>query len=177
MALPLVILAVASIFVGFVGFPPEDGAVHHFLMKSFSHLHAHHVSMTMTYAFGIISTIVALSGIAVAYVTYMRKSISTDALAERFSGLYNFLLNKWYIDEFFMAAVVNPFKDIAMFMWKIVDVRIIDGTVNGVGTSISATSQRLRKLQTGMVANYALEIAIGMVVLLGVFLLAFGNLF
>lgn len=177
MALPLVILAVASIFVGFVGFPPEDGAVHHFLMKSFSHLHPHHVSMSMTYAFGIISTIVALSGIAVAYVTYMRKSISTDALAARFSGLYQFLLNKWYIDEFFMAAVVNPFKDIAMFMWKIVDIRIIDGTVNGVGTSISATSQRLRKLQTGMVANYALEIAIGMVVLLGVFLLAFGNLF
>lgn len=177
MALPLVILAVASVFAGFVGFPPEDGAVHHFLAGTFHHLHPHHVSMTMTYAFGIISTLVALSGIGVAYVTYMRKGINTDALAARFSGLYNFLLNKWYIDEFFMAAVVNPFKDIANFLWKIVDVRIIDGTVNGVGTSLSATSQRLRKLQTGMVANYALEIAIGMVVLLGVFLLAFGNLF
>lgn len=177
MAVPLVILAVASVFVGFVGFPPEDGAIHHFLHLTFSHVHAHHVSLSMTYAFGIISSVVALSGIAVAYVVYMRKSVNTDELAAKYSGVYNFLLNKWYVDEFFMAAVVNPFKDIAMFLWKVVDVRIIDGIVNGVGTGIAASSQRLRRLQTGMVANYALEIAIGMVVLIGVFLLAFGNLF
>ena len=177
MAVPLVILAVASVFVGFVGFPPEDGAFHHFIMESFHHLHLHHVSLTMTYTFGIISTAVALSGIAVAYLTYMRKSISAEAMAQKFSGLYNFLLNKWYVDEFFMAAVVNPFKDIAMFLWKVVDVRIIDAAVNGVGTGIAASSQRLRRLQTGQVGNYALEIVIGMVVLLGVFLLAFGNLF
>ena len=177
MAVPLVILAVASVFVGFVGFPPEDGAIHHFLLKTFTHAHVHHPSTGMLYAFAIISTVVALGGIAVAYAVYMRKAISTDALAEKYSGVYNFLLNKWYVDEFFMAAIVNPFKDIAMFLWKIVDVRIIDGTVNGIGTGIAASSQRLRRLQTGMVANYALQIAIGMVILLGAFLLAFGNLF
>lgn len=177
MALPLVILAVASVFVGFVGFPPEDGAIHHFLHQAFHHVHAHHVSMTMTYAFGIISTLVALSGIAVAYITYMRKSISTDALAEKYSGVYDFLYNKWYVDEFFMAAVVNPMKDIANFLWRIVDVGIIDGTVNGIAYGLGATSQRLRRVQTGLVANYALAIAIGMVVLLGVFLVSFGNLF
>src|SRR5690606_39100499 len=123
------------------------------------------------------STAVALSGVAVAYVTYMRKSISTDELAARFNGLYKFLLNKWYVDEFFMAAVVNPMKDISNFLWKIVDVKIIDGVVNGVGLGVVGASGRLRKLQTGLVANYALEIVIGIVVLLGVSLLAFGNLF
>lgn len=177
MAVPLVILAVASVFVGFVGFPPEDGAFHHFLHLAFHHVHAHEVSMTMTWTFGIVSTVVALSGVAVAYVTYMRKSIDTTALAEKYSGLYNFLLNKWYIDEFFMAAVVNPLKDISMFLWKIVDVKIIDGTVNGVASGISATSQRLRRVQTGVVGAYAMQIAIGLVVVIGVFLLAFGNLF
>ena len=133
--------------------------------------------MTMTWTFGIISTIVALSGVAVAYMVYMRKAISTDALAEKYSGVYNFLLNKWYVDEFFMAAVVNPMKDIAMFLWRFVDVKIIDGIVNGVGLGVVGASQRMRRTQTGLVANYALQIAIGMVVLLGVFLLAFGNLF
>ncbi len=177
MAVPLVILAVASVFVGFVGFPPEDGVFHHFLHEAFHHVHPHHVSMTMTWTFGIISTVVALSGVAVAYMVYMRKAISTDALAEKYSGLYNFLLNKWYIDEFFMAAVVNPLKDIAMFLWRFVDVKIIDGIVNGIGLGIVGASQRMRRTQTGLVANYALQIAIGMVVLLGVFLLAFGNLF
>lgn len=177
MAVPLVILAVASVFVGFVGFPPEDGAIHHFLHLTFDHAIVHHPSTAMLYAFAIISTVVAVGGIVAAYMVYMRKAVSTDALAAKYSGVYKFLLNKWYIDEFFMAAVVNPLKDIAMFLWKIVDVRIIDGTVNGIGTSIVASSQRLRKLQTGMVGTYATQIAIGMVVLLGVFLLAFGNLF
>lgn len=177
MAVPLVILAVASVFVGFVGFPPEKGAFHDFLHEAFHHVHAHEVSMTMTWTFGIISTAVALSGVAVAYMVYMRKAVSTDALAEKYSGVYNFLLNKWYIDEFFMAAVVNPMKDIAMFLWRFVDVKIIDGIVNGVGLGVVGASQRMRRTQTGLVANYALQIAIGMVVLLGVFLLAFGNLF
>lgn len=177
MAIPLVILGIASAVVGFVGFPPEAGGFHKFLEKSFEHVHAHEVSLTMTYTFGIISTVVALGGIGVAYVTYMRKSISTDELAEKYSGVYNFLLNKWFVDEALMAAVVNPMKDIAMFLWQIVDVRIIDGTVNGVGTTITAASQKLRRTQTGQLGNYALEIGIGMVVLLAVFLLAFGNLF
>lgn len=177
MAVPLVILAVASVFVGFAGFPPEDGAFHKFLHHAFEHLHAHHVSMTMTWTFGIVSTVVALSGVGLAYITYIRKAIDTTALATRFSGVYNFLLNKWFVDEFFMATVVNPMKNVSKFLWKIVDVRIIDGTVNGVGTGITAASQRLRRVQTGSVANYALEIVIGMVVLLGVFLVAFGNLF
>lgn len=177
MAVPLVILGVASVVAGFVGFPPEDGAIHDFLHRTFHHVPVHHVSMTMTYAFGIISTVVALSGIAVAYVTYIRKSISTDELAEKYSPVYQFLLNKWYVDEFLMAAVVNPMKDIANFLWKVVDVKIIDGTVNGVAYGLGATSQRLRRVQTGLVANYALAIAIGMVVVLGIFLAAFGNLF
>ncbi len=177
MAVPLVILAVASVFVGFVGFPPEKGAFHDFLHGAFEHVHPHEVSMTMTWTFGIVSTVVALSGVALAYVVYMRKAISTDALAEKYSGVYQFLLNKWYVDEFFMAAVVNPMKDISMFLWKFVDVKVIDGTVNGIGLGVVGMSARLRKLQTGLVANYALEIAIGMVVLLGVFLLAFANLF
>ncbi len=177
MAVPLVILAVASVFVGFVGFPPEDGAIHHFLLKTFDHAYIHHPSSATLWTFAILSTVVAVGGIVVAYLTYMRKTISATEMAAKFNGVYNYLLNKWYVDEFFMAAVVNPFKDIAMFLWKVVDVRIIDGTVNGVGYGLAASSQRLRRLQTGLVGNYALQIAIGMVVLLGVFLVAFGNLF
>ena len=177
MAVPLVILAVASVFAGFVGFPPEDGAIHHFLLKTFNHAHVHHPSSSLLWTFAIVSTVVALVGIAVAYLVYMKKTISAQAMAEKYSGVYNFLLNKWYVDEVFMAAVVNPLKEISMFLWKVVDVRIIDGIVNGVGTGIAASSQRLRQVQTGMVANYALQIAIGMAIVLGVFLLAFGNLF
>jgi NADH-quinone oxidoreductase subunit L len=177
MAAPLVLLAIASAVAGFVGFPPEDGEFHHFLHEAFHHVEVHHVSMTMTWTFGIISTAVALGGIFVAYLTYMRGSISARAISEQYQGVYNFLLNKWYLDELFDAVIVKPLRAFSMFLWKIVDVGIIDGAVNGVAYGISALSQRLRHVQTGLVANYALAIALGMVILLGVVFAGFSNLF
>jgi len=214
MALPLVILAVPSVLIGFVGFPPENGWFHDFLEPVFypdtetheetallaatgddalyvlqdeaadhaeaaaatEHAGPHHVSTAMTWTFGIISTLVALSGIGVAYLTYIRKTISAEAIATRYHGIYTFLLNKWYIDELYAFAIVNPLKRLATFLWKVVDVNIIDAAVNGVATGIGAISQRLRHVQTGLVANYAFAIALGMVVIVGVYLAAFSNL-
>src|SRR5690606_8002456 len=80
MAIPLVVLGVASVVAGFVGFPPEDGEFHHFLHDAFCHVHAHHVSMTVTWTFGIISTLVALGGSAGASLVYQRRSLHRRAL-------------------------------------------------------------------------------------------------
>jgi NADH-quinone oxidoreductase subunit L len=177
MALPLVVLAIFSVFVGFVGFPPEDGEFHHFVHEAFHHVEVHHVSMTMTVAFGVISTIVALGGIFAAYLAYMRRSIDVAALAGKFNGLYEFLLNKWYIDEFYDRTIVQPLRAFSTFLWRVIDVGVIDAAVNGVAVGIGAISQRLRHVQTGLVANYALAIALGMALLLGVYLAGFSNLF
>jgi len=177
MALPLVFLAAASLIVGFAGFPPERGRLHDFLHHAFEHVHAHEVTMTMTWTFAIISTVVALSGVLGAYLTYMRGSINAEALADRFPAVYRFLYNKWYFDELYNAFIVQPLTNFAQFLWRVVDVGVIDAAVNGVGTGIAGLSQRLRHVQTGLVANYALAIALGMVVIVGVYLAGFSNLF
>jgi NADH-quinone oxidoreductase subunit L len=177
MAIPLVLLAIASVFAGFAGFPPEDGPIHHFLHHAFEHVHPHEVSMEMTWTFGIISTVVALSGVLGAYLAYFRGSVSPEALADRFPALYQFLYNKWYFDELYNAVIVQPMKNFAVFLWRVVDVGVIDAAVNGVASGISGVSQRLRHVQTGLVANYALAIALGMVVIVGVYLAGFSNLF
>jgi NADH-quinone oxidoreductase subunit L len=177
MAIPLVVLAVASVFAGFVGFPPEKGWFHDFVHHSFEHVHAHEVSLAMTWTFGIISTAVAVGGIGAAYLTYHRGTISAEALAARFPGVYQFLFNKWYFDELYNKIIVKPLYDFSVFLWKVVDVGVIDAAVNGVATSIAAISQRLRHVQTGLVANYALAIALGMVLIIGVYFAGFSNLF
>lgn len=177
MAIPLVLLAIPSALVGFLGFPPENGWFHDFLHGAYHHVHAHEVTMTMTWTFGIISTVVAVGGILVAYLTYVRGTISNESMAERFPGVYRFLYNKWYIDELYDMVFVKPLYAFSVFLWKVVDVGVIDAAVNGVATGISATSQRLRHVQTGLVANYALAIALGMVVLVGVYLAGFSSLF
>ncbi|HVL25121.1 MAG TPA: NADH-quinone oxidoreductase subunit L [Thermomicrobiales bacterium] len=177
MAAPLVLLAIPSAIIGFVGFPPEDGPFHHFLHHAFEHVHAHEVSMATTVTFGVISTVVALGGIGVAYLTYFSGAISAREVGARFPAVYQFLLNKWYIDELYDAIFVRPLKALSVFLWKVVDVGVIDAAVNGVALGIGAISQRLRHVQTGLVANYALAIALGMVVLVGVYLAGFSNLF
>jgi NADH-quinone oxidoreductase subunit L len=137
----------------------------------------HHVSTAQIWTFGIISTVVALSGIFVAYLFYFAGRFSPVTLAARWPEVYRFLLNKWYFDELYDRVFVRPARDLAMVLWRIVDEGIIDATVNGVANGIGALSQRLRHVQTGLVANYALAIALGMVVIVGVWLAGFSDLF
>ena len=136
----------------------------------------HHVTNAQKWTFGIISTVVALAGILVAYLTYVTGAISRYAVADRFRGLYEFLYDRWRIDALYDRTLVQPFKRLAMVFWRVVDVGIIDATVNGLAGSVSIVSQRLRHVQTGLVANYALAIALGMVLMVGIYFAAFSSL-
>jgi NADH-quinone oxidoreductase subunit L len=202
MTVPLILLAIPSALVGFFGVPPDDGRIHHFLEPVFASSNvaespggtetaslytlqeepaaepaAHEVSDTVKVTFGILSTAGALLGIFIAYLAFVKGTINPAEWSERYSGLYLFLKEKWRWDELYDRVFVRPAKATAMFCWRVVDVEIIDGTVNGLATGIGAFSQRLRHVQTGLVANYALAIALGMVVMVGVYLAAFSNIF
>jgi NADH-quinone oxidoreductase subunit L len=135
----------------------------------------HEVSQQTIILFGVVSTLVALSGIGLAWLTYVRQAI--PAPEERASALYLFLRDKWRWDELYNGMIVTPLQNFAVWLWRVVDTRIIDGAVNGVATGIGAVSQRLRHVQTGLVTNYALAIALGMVVLVGIYLGLASSLF
>jgi NADH-quinone oxidoreductase subunit L len=203
MAIPLVLLAIPSVALGWlIGWPPEAGTIHTFLEPVFGaaegtaegdevaslyriqeethpagegESEAHHVSTETTIAFALASTVAAVAGIGLAYATYHRRTV--PALEERASALYRFLRDKWRWDELYDAVIVRPLGALANDLWRVVDTRIIDGAVNGVGWSIGAVSQRLRHVQTGLVTNYALAIALGMVVLVGIYLGVASSLF
>jgi NADH-quinone oxidoreductase subunit L len=143
-----------------------------------SDVHGHpHITDNMKLGGGIISTIVAVSGIVLAYLVFMARKIDPVAFAAEHPSLYNFLYNKWYIDDIYNTWIVLPLRRLAMFLWQVVDVRIIDGIVLGVGSSTTWFSSKLRQVQTGLVGNYALAIALGMVVIVGVYFAAFSDLF
>ncbi len=128
----------------------------------------HHVSNETIILFGALSSLAVLAGIGLAWLVYVKKSIRSPE--EQASAWFLFLRDKWRFDELYENVFVKPLRGLAQFLWQIVDVRIIDGAVNGVGLGIGAASQRLRRVQTGLVTNYALAIALGMVVLLAIFL-------
>ncbi len=180
MTVPLVILAIPSLVIGaLVGFPPDGGAIHTFLGKAIrSDLFESHgpVSSSTSWTFGILSSVVAVGGIFLAFAMYMRLSPNPYTLGDRLHAIWLFLWHKWYFDEIYDVLFVKGTLALAMALWAF-DRYVVDGAVNGVGTVVSRSSGRLRRVQTGFVANYALAIALGAVLIVGVYLIARGNIF
>jgi NADH-quinone oxidoreductase subunit L len=80
-------------------------------------------------------------------------------------------LNKYYVDELYDAAVVQPIEIASTEgLWRGFDVRLVDGAVNGVASIVSASAGGLRRLQTGSVRTYAGSLFVGVVVILGYYL-------
>jgi NADH-quinone oxidoreductase subunit L len=180
MLIPLIVLAVPSAVAGLVlGIPPDGGMIHTWLDKAFVPLseaagvvaHEAAVPAAMTWAGFVISGLLAIGGIWLAYAMYVTGRISPKAMGARFHDFYVFFLNKWYIDEFYHEVIVAPLAWLATVLWKWIDAGFIDGIVNGVGWLFGGVSQRLRRVQTGIVSNYALAIALGTVIIVGVYLI------
>lgn len=117
------------------------------------------------------SVVVALAGIGLATVFFLKSPQRAEAMAGQFSGIHRVLLNKYYVDEIYDAAIVQPIKRLSTgFLWRGVDAGIIDGTVNGVGLVVRGWSAVLRRVQTGSVRAYAMSIFLGVVTILGYYL-------
>ena len=77
--------------------------------------------------------------------------------------LYNFLLNKWYIDEFYEKAFVNPAKKIGSFFWKKGDIGVIDRFgPDGISKVIKFISNKAVQFQSGYIYDYAFVMLIGL---------------
>jgi len=115
---------------------------------------------------------VGLLGIATAYVMYMFYPLLPMRLADRFRGIYLFLLNKWYFDELYDAIFVQPLIRLARALWQTGDATIIDGVPNGLAEITVDGSRQAVKIQTGSLAVYAFVMLIGVVLLVGLFLVS-----
>jgi NADH-quinone oxidoreductase subunit L len=114
----------------------------------------------------------ALAGIALAYVMYIANPLLPVRLAQSFGGIYRFLLNKWYFDELYDAIFVRPAIRLARLLWQIGDTTLIDGVPNGLAELTSDSSRQAVRIQTGSLAVYAFVMLIGVVVLVGIFMLS-----
>jgi len=174
MLLPLMILAFLSIVGGFLGFPAAS-AINNFLapvVRGGGHMgmvdggETHHVSQNLMFSMMGLSTGIAIVGIVLAYILYCKKPDFPAKIAARFKFVYNTILNKYYVDEIYDAAIVNPTIKSSFFLWRWIDVRIIDGFVNGVARFVELNSEVLRLFQTGFVRNYSLSMLLGGIVII-----------
>ncbi len=174
MTVPLMILAFFSITIGWIGIPgaiiPHANLFGDFLAPLFPHVDHGAASHALEIGLMVFSVVVALAGIRLAYSLYVKNTAIPDRLARSFKGTYTLLLNKYKVDEvynyIFVDGLVHRF---AKFLYTITDVKIIDGTVNGIARLIGRTSAGSRKVQTGFVQEYAFVMGLGLVVLLGLY--------
>ncbi len=220
MTLPLIFLAIPSLFIGLlVGWPADQGPIHKWLEPVFSHGAHGDTHGAVTSALGILraeetghvlppewmtntgfllSIVLSFAGVGLAWLMYGSGTFDPKAITRRFYPLYDLFYHKWYVDEIYTAAVVHPIYDergeaadaslsptpipvkpatgLSVITWKWIDAGFIDGIVNGVASLTGGVSQRLRKVQTGVVSNYALAIVLGTVLIVGVYLV-FGSQF
>jgi NADH-quinone oxidoreductase subunit L len=163
---PLIVLAVLAIVTGYVGIPGFIAPV----LPGPSDFEAHHEGPV---AIGIMvaATLMGLGGIFAAWFAYVKSPGLPDRLAQQWRQAYALSFNKWYVDELYDKVFVRPTVDVANLLWKFMDVAVIDKTVNGVAAAVLNWSRSLRLVQSGEVQHYALAMALGAVVILGMYLL------
>ncbi|MDE2485423.1 MAG: NADH-quinone oxidoreductase subunit L [candidate division NC10 bacterium] len=192
MAYPLLVLGVLSVIAGLVfGFPPDRGLYHQFVAPIFEVAHGseagvEHAAAASEVGMAAVSLAVALAGIGLAYLFYVKRPNLPSMLADKVQGLYNLLLNKYWVDELYQAIFVDFGKRFCGFLWgvdaRVVDgavngsswltirlsvvsawndLRIVDGLVNAIADLIQGGSGALRRLQTGAIQNYLLAMTLG----------------
>jgi NADH-quinone oxidoreductase subunit L len=174
---PLVVLAVLSTIGGWLALPaffqgPDYFA--NFLGPVFggressdaaSEIVAHHLELILAG----VAVGAALIGLVVAYWLYLKKPEKADGLAKSLKPAYTVLLNKYYVDELYAAVVVKPLLWISTnALWKVADVAIIDGAVNGIARETTALGDGVRHTQSGNTRSYAVWVVVGAIVIIAV---------
>ncbi len=181
MTIPLIVFAILSFFAfySFNPFGASSGWFYHAVERPASVVpatvqasgievfeeavhHAHIPAMAL-------SLLVAGIGILIAFATYQWKKISADAWAEKMSGLYKFLLNKWYFDELYEAVIVGGTMALTrMLRWF--DMYIIDGLVNGTASWTKAVvfGYTEHSKEKGISSKVFLAVGLAVSVLVGI---------
>ncbi len=161
---PLMILAVLSLVGGFLFNVPK-------ILENMFPLAEGPENMTVTY----ISIAFGLGGIALSYYMYVVNPALPEQLASSFSGLYNVIYNKYFVDEIYDATIVHPLvAGSTTVLWHGMDQQVVDGFVNGVGNESRGIGGILKRMQSGNIRSYATWVVVGAVLLLVVMGIAQG---
>jgi NADH-quinone oxidoreductase subunit L len=155
-----------------------------------------HISHAAEVGLMAFSVLIAIAGIWTAYRFYVRSPEIADRLKERYAGVHNVLSNKYFVDELYDATFISGTMKSSSGLWTF-DRRVVDGAVNGsgwmtvfaswisglidryvvdgavnlVGRSSQESSFIFRRVQTGLIQNYALLMLAGVFAFVSIYLL------
>jgi NADH-quinone oxidoreductase subunit L len=174
--LPLVLLAVPSVIVGFLTVAPMlhgdwfgasvviDAAKHPALEEM---THDFHGSMEMALeGLTALPFFLAMSGVALAWFLYLKRPELPALIKQRVMPLYTLLDNKYYADKINEVVFAGGARLLGRGLWKAGDQAMIDGTVNGSAQLVGLVAAGARLLQRGHIYQYAASMLVGVLVLM-----------
>jgi NADH-quinone oxidoreductase subunit L len=178
MLVPLAILAVLSIVGGWLAAPAFWGHPDHFakfLEPVFAatggaeSATAEAVAHALELPLAGVAVLTALLGGFAAWWLYLKNPEKPASLAKAFGGTYRTLLHKYYVDELYAAVVIRPLLWVSTnILWKVVDVGVIDGAVNGIAEGTTVIGDGTRRTQSGNTRSYAVWVVVGAIVIVAV---------
>ena len=168
MLIPLILLSIGAIFAGYTFkelFIGHDG-INNFWQESIFFLEPLSTDHPPLW-FLILTPILVISSIPIAYYLFVKNKDLPNQIANVNKPLYQFLLNKWYFDELYETLFVKTSKKFGLFLWKIFDIKLIDGFgPDGISSFIKKCSLKANKFQSGFIYQYAFVMLLGFSALL-----------
>ncbi len=161
MTIPLIALAVGAALSGMVlGSPPDAGWVHAYLGPLFEPAEER-VDYGTIAVLALVSAVVGLAGIGLGFSAYARRAPDPRRVGALFRPLYVLFARKWYLDDVYDRGVAGAVRWLFGAAWAF-DLAFIDGLVDKLAAGFQVSGRALRRLQTGVVGNYALSIVLGL---------------
>jgi len=164
MKIAMSLLAVGAVFAGALQVPNVTSVIDKFLAPSFadSSLYAIHTQTTKLDIGLVLSGVLGLLGIAIAYYVWIRRPGTAVVARQRFRLIYELFVNKWYWDEIIDTLIVRPVAWAGRFATQTFERAVIQGVfVGGTTGLVRAGSAAVRGLQTGFLRYYAALLVVG----------------
>jgi NADH-quinone oxidoreductase subunit L len=163
MTLPLIVLAILSALGGVIGIPHIMGG-NHWLSGQLSSIvstpQEAHLAVSTEWILMGVSVAIAAIALVIALSRYSKQ---TDE--EPSSAIGKFFYHKWYIDEFYQKAIIEPLNKFALFLKEFIEKKVIDGAVNGTGKLVQFSARKVRLIQNGQAGYYILFMVLGIITL------------
>jgi NADH-quinone oxidoreductase subunit L len=170
--IPLILLAIPSVFIGMLTIEPMlfgeyfKGVIAH---NPFNPEDYHGVIGFITHGMLQPPFWLAMAGVGTAYYLYMKAPQIPEQITYRCNMFHKILLDKYGFDRFNDWFFAGGTRKIGNGLWKIGDIKIIEGIVNGIAKMVLWLSSVIRHTQTGLLYHYAFAMILGLAVLLGIF--------